>query len=60
MMEAVRAEVKDYKDKVAKQAQMRKEFLQINANLSAMKKEKEDMEKIETLQVKKNIYILIT
>lgn len=51
-MEAIRAEVKDYKDKVAKQAQMRKEFLQINANLSAMKNEKENMEKVETLQVK--------
>jgi len=41
----------DYKEKLKKQAEMRKEFLQINAQLKDMKKIDEELAKIEIRQV---------
>lgn len=48
---AQRAEEMDYKEKLKNQAKMRTEFLQINAQLSDMKKTEKELAKIEIQQV---------
>lgn len=50
-IEAQREEVKDYKEKLIKQASMRKEFLQINAQLRDMKKIEKELINVEIKQV---------
>lgn len=50
-IEAQRAEVIDYRDKLIKQAEMRKEFLQINAQLKDLKSIEKELAKVEILQV---------
>jgi len=50
-IEAQRAEVKDYREKLLKQAEMRREFLQSNAQLIDMKKIEKELNEIELLQV---------
>jgi len=50
-IEAQRAEVKDYKEKLLKQAEMRREFLQSNAQIIDMKKIANDLIEIELSQV---------
>jgi len=41
----------DYKNKLIKQAEMRKEFLQINAQLKNLKSIEKELVKVEILQV---------
>jgi len=41
----------DYRDKLIKQAVMRKEFLQINAQLKDLKSIEKELAKVEILQV---------
>lgn len=53
-IEAQRVEVKDLKEKLIKQAEMRREFLQINAQLKDMKQTDKELARIEVLQV--NMY----
>jgi len=43
----------DYRDKLIKQAEMRKEFLQINAQLKDLKSIEKELAKVEILQVVK-------
>ncbi|XP_003243991.1 cilia- and flagella-associated protein 45-like [Acyrthosiphon pisum] len=50
-IEAQRAEVIDYRDKLIKQAEMRKEFLQINAQLKDLKSIEKELVKVEILQI---------
>lgn len=45
-------EVKDYKEKLIKQSNMRREFLQLNDQLKDIKKIEKELEKLEILQVK--------
>lgn len=58
-IEAQRAEVVDYKEKLIKQAEMRKEFLQINAQLKDIKTIEKELIKIEILQVLVYKYIIL-
>lgn len=51
-IEAQRAEVKDYKEKLIKQAILRKEFIQMNAQLQNIKKIEKELIKLEVQQVK--------
>ncbi|KAL5237785.1 hypothetical protein ACI65C_005195 [Semiaphis heraclei] len=50
-IEAQRAEVIDYKNKLITQAEMRKEFLQINAQLKDLKSIEKELVKMEILQI---------
>ncbi|KAE9525211.1 hypothetical protein AGLY_014396 [Aphis glycines] len=50
-IEAQRAEVIDYKNKLIQQAEMRKEFLQINAQLKDLKTIEKELVKVEILQI---------
>ncbi|XP_050431106.1 cilia- and flagella-associated protein 45-like [Adelges cooleyi] len=50
-IEAQREEVKDYKSRMERQAALRKEFLQLNAQLRDMKKIEQEMNTIEMLQI---------
>lgn len=50
-IESQREEVKDYKEKLIKQANMRKEFLKINAQLRDIKNIEKELVTIEIKQV---------
>lgn len=50
-IEAQRFEIKDYHETLKKQAEMRKEFLQVNAQIRDMKSIEKELDKVEILQV---------
>lgn len=53
-MEAQRAVIRDQQEKLAKQAEMRKEFLHINTLLKDTKKMERDLIKMEIEQVRRS------
>lgn len=57
-MEAQRAEIKDHQEKLLKQAEMRREFLQINTQLKDIKNIEKDLVKMEIKQVSGSKIIL--